>query len=126
AKQLDAKYIATFTQSGDSAHRLSRLRPFKPVLAFTPVESVRNQLALAWGIEPVLVPTVAHTDAMTEQVDATLLEKGLVDEGDLVVIAAASPPGQAGSTNLVKVHKVGDLADLGKANDGSKKERIGP
>ncbi len=128
ADQLDAKYIATFTQSGDSAYRLSRLRPFKQVFAFTPDERVRNQLALAWGIEPVLVPTVAHTDAMTEQVDATLLEKGLVDEGDLVVIAAGSPPGQAGSTNLVKVHKVGDLADLGKAESGPgrKRERIGP
>ena len=128
AKQLDAKYIATFTQSGDSAYRLSRLRPAKPVLAFTPVESVRNQLALAWGIEPVLVPMVAHTDAMTEQVDATLLEKGLVEEGDLVVIAAGSPPGQAGSTNLVKVHKVGDLADLGKVvgGDRANREKIGP
>ncbi|WP_449372585.1 pyruvate kinase [Arthrobacter psychrolactophilus] len=128
AKQLDAKYIATFTQSGDSAFRLSRLRPSKPVLAFTPVESVRNQLALAWGIEPVLVPMVSHTDAMTEQVDTTLLEKGLVNEGDLVVIAAGSPPGQAGSTNLVKVHKVGDLADLGKAAAGDRttREKIGP
>ncbi|MBP2414851.1 pyruvate kinase [Arthrobacter stackebrandtii] len=128
ANQLDAKYIATFTQSGDSAHRLSRLRPAKHVFAFTPDERVRNQLALAWGIEPVLVPMVAHTDAMTEQVDTALLEKGVVNEGDLVVIAAGSPPGQAGSTNLVKVHKVGDLADLGKAGvgGGATREKIGP
>ncbi|MFC8303695.1 pyruvate kinase [Specibacter sp. NPDC057265] len=128
ADQLDAKYIATFTQSGDSAHRLSRLRPAKQVFAFTPDEHVRNQLALAWGIEPVLVPMVAHTDAMTEQVDATLLEKSLVAEGELVVIAAGSPPGQAGSTNLVKAHKVGDLADSGKSVNGvwPNKEKIGP
>ncbi|RAN69347.1 pyruvate kinase [Bacillus sp. SRB_336] len=128
ADQLEAKYIATFTQSGDSARRLSRLRPARQVFAFTPVEQVRNQLALTWGIEPVLVPMVAHTDAMTEQVDHTLLEKGLVSEGDMVVIAAGSPPGQAGSTNLVKAHKVGDLADIGKGADGVplNREKVGP
>ncbi|WP_113717608.1 pyruvate kinase [Arthrobacter dokdonensis] len=128
ADQLEAKYIATFTQSGDSARRLSRLRPSRQVFAFTPVEQVRNQLALTWGIEPVLVPMVAHTDAMTEQVDRTLLEKGLVSEGDMVVIAAGSPPGQAGSTNLVKAHKVGDLADIGKGADGVplNREKVGP
>jgi pyruvate kinase len=128
ADQLDAKYIATFTQSGDSARRLSRLRPKKPVFAFTPVEQVRNQLALTWGIQPVLVPMVTHTDAMTEQVDRTLLELDLAQEGDVVVIAAGSPPGQAGSTNLVKVHRVGDLADLGKtaADEAGSREKVGP
>lgn len=127
ADQLNAKYIATFTQSGDSARRLSRLRPSKPVFAFTPDERVRNQMALTWGIEPILVPMVAHTDAMTEQVDLRLLERKLVTEGDLVVIAAGSPPGQAGSTNLLKVHKVGDLADIGKDTEGRplNKERVG-
>src|SRR5450830_1611764 len=63
ADQLDAKYICAFTQSGDSARRLSRLRPIKPVFAFTPVEQVWNQLALTWGIQPVLVQMVDHTDA---------------------------------------------------------------
>src|SRR5450830_263496 len=63
ADQLEAKYICTFTQSGDSARRLSRLRPTRPVFAFTPVEHVWNQLALTWGIQPVLVPMVGHTDA---------------------------------------------------------------
>ncbi len=128
ADQLDTKYLATFTQSGDSARRLSRLRPAKPVFAFTPVEQVRNQLALTWGIEPVLVPTVSHTDAMTAQVDRTLLEKGLVSVGDMVVIAAGSPPGQVGSTNLVTVHRVGDLADTGKSANGGPngRETVGP
>ncbi|BCW44654.1 pyruvate kinase [Arthrobacter sp. StoSoilB5] len=125
ADQLDAKYICTFTQSGDSARRLSRLRPVKPVFAFTPVEHVWNQLALTWGIQPVLVPTVGHTDEMTAQVDRSLLDMKIVDEGDLVVIAAGSPPGQAGSTNLLKVHKVGDLADTSQI-DASRKEPVGP
>jgi pyruvate kinase len=125
ADQLDAKYICTFTQSGDSARRLSRLRPVKPVFAFTPVEHVWNQLALTWGIQPVLVPTVGHTDEMTAQVDRSLLDMKIVDEGDLVVIAAGSPPGQAGSTNSLKVHKVGDLADTSQI-DASRKEPVGP
>ncbi len=127
ADQLDAKYICTFTQSGDSARRLSRLRPLKPVFAFTPVEQVRNQLALTWGIQPVLVDMVNHTDAMTAQVDRSLLERGLVKNDDLVIIAAGSPPGQVGSTNLLKAHKVGDQADTGvTSGNGRVKEKVGP
>jgi pyruvate kinase len=127
ADQLDAKYICTFTQSGDSARRLSRLRPIKPVFAFTPVEHVWNQLALTWGIQPVLVAMVGHTDEMTAQVDRSLLDMGLVEDGDLVVIAAGSPPGKAGSTNSLKVHKVGDLADTSRLGDAAeKKEKLGP
>jgi pyruvate kinase len=123
ADQLNARYVCTFTQSGDSARRLSRLRPVKPVFAFTPVESVWNQLSLTWGIQPVLVPMVAHTDAMTEQVDKSLLERDLAQNGDVVVIAAGSPPGQAGSTNSLKVHTVGDSADFGAPRT---REKVGP
>ncbi|PNH82944.1 pyruvate kinase [Arthrobacter sp. AFG20] len=127
ADQLDAKYICTFTQSGDSARRLSRLRPIKPVFAFTPVEHVWNQLALTWGIQPQLVAMVGHTDEMTAQVDRSLLDMGLVEDGDLVVIAAGSPPGKAGSTNSLKVHKVGDLADTPRLGEAAeKKEKLGP
>jgi pyruvate kinase len=127
ADQLDAKYICTFTQSGDSARRLSRLRPIKPVFAFTPVEHVWNQLALTWGIQPQLVATVGHTDEMTAQVDRSLLDMGLVEDGDLVVIAAGSPPGKAGSTNSLKVHKVGDLADTPRLGEAAgKREKLGP
>ncbi|MBG0740681.1 pyruvate kinase [Paeniglutamicibacter antarcticus] len=125
ADQLDAKYICTFTQSGDSARRLSRLRPVKPVFAFTPVEQVWNQLSMTWGIQPLLVPMVRHTDEMIEQVDKILLEKKLAEENDVVVIAAGSPPGQAGSTNTLKVHKVGDLADFTQSGT-STKEKVGP
>ncbi|MHA7277165.1 pyruvate kinase [Arthrobacter sp. HLT1-21] len=128
ADQLDAKYICTFTQSGDSARRLSRLRPTKPVFAFTPVQSTLNTMAMIWGIQPMLVPFVEHTDQMTAQVDRMLLEQGLVEPNDLVVIAAGSPPGQAGSTNSIKVHKVGDIADAGQLPSGytPNKEKVGP
>ncbi|MDN4611748.1 pyruvate kinase [Arthrobacter burdickii] len=127
--QLDAKYICTFTQSGDSARRLSRLRPKKPVFAFTPVQSTLNTMSLIWGIQPKLVEFVEHTDQMTAQVDRVLFEQGLVEVDDLVVIAAGSPPGQAGSTNSLKVHRVGDITDAGQLPDGHTsyiKEGVGP
>ncbi|KAD3633046.1 pyruvate kinase [Arthrobacter yangruifuii] len=126
--QLDAKYICTFTQSGDSARRLSRLRPSKPVFAFTPVEETYRYMTLFWGVAPMLVEFAEHTDQMTAQVDRTLLEEGLVEDNDLVVIAAGSPPGQAGSTNSLKVHRVGDIADAGQRYEGQEriKEKVGP
>jgi pyruvate kinase len=124
AEQLEARYICTFTQSGDSARRLSRLRPVKPLFAFTPLESTRNFMALFWGITPLLVEFAPHTDQMTAQVDRVLFGAGLVELDDLVVIAAGSPPGTAGSTNMVKVHRVGDLADAG--GNLPRREKVGP
>jgi len=78
------------------------------VLAFTPVQAVRSQLALTWGIETFLTETVEHTDEMVMQVDRSLLEIGRVDEGDTVVIVAGSPPGIPGSTNALRIHRMGD------------------
>lgn len=108
AHQLRAHSICTFTQSGDSARRLFRLRPTRPLYAFTPTEDVRNQLTLAWGIHPLLAPAPAHTDEMTAHIDAVLLDEGLAASGDLVVMVAGAPPGIPGSTNLIKLHQVGE------------------
>ncbi|WP_042383733.1 pyruvate kinase [Streptacidiphilus melanogenes] len=104
---LHAKYLVAFTQSGDTARRLSRYRSPIPVLAFTYEPAVRSQLALTWGVETFLGPFVGTTDEMIDQVDAALLAIGRCDVGDIVVITAGSPPGLAGSTNLVRVHHVG-------------------
>jgi pyruvate kinase len=98
----------TFTQSGDSAKRLSRIRSKLPMLAFTPLQTTRSQLALTWGIETYLVPRTQHTDQMAMQVDESLLENGLCVEGDTVVIVAGSPPGIKGTTNALRVHRIGD------------------
>jgi len=105
---VGAKFLVTFTQSGDSAKRLSRIRSKLPMLAFTPVQATRSQLTLAWGIETYLVPTVTHTDQMARQVDESLLQSGRCVDGDTVVIVAGSPPGIPGSTNAVRVHHIGD------------------
>ena len=108
AERIGAKYLVAFTQSGDSARRMSRLRGSIPILAFTPVAAVRSQLALSWGIETFLTQPVEHTDEMVRQVDEQLLQIGRVSEGDLVVIIAGAPPGIPGSTNALRIHRMGD------------------
>jgi pyruvate kinase len=108
ADRIGAKYLVAFTQSGDSARRLSRYRGSIPMLAFTPVPVVRSQLALSWGVETFLGEPVEHTDEMVAQVDEHLLRVGRVHEGDLVVIIAGSPPGIPGSTNALRIHRMGE------------------
>jgi pyruvate kinase len=104
---LDVKALATFTQTGDTARRLAALHPRQPLLAFTVDGRVRSQLALSWGVETFLVPSVSHTDDMVRQVDFSLLSIGRLKEGDRVVVVAGSPPNTVGSTNLIRVHEVG-------------------
>jgi len=108
ADRIGAKYVVAFTQSGDSARRLSRYRGAIPVLAFTPEDKVRSQLSLTWGVETFRTAPVEHTDEMVRQVDEQLLQIGRVEEGDLVVIIAGSPPGIPGSTNALRIHRMGD------------------
>ena len=100
-----------FTQSGDSARRLAMIRGHIPVLAFSPEQSTRSQLAMTWGVETFKTVDVEHTDEMVRQVDEQLLEIGRVVEGDTVVIIAGSPPGIPGSTNALRVHQMGDAVN---------------
>lgn len=108
AEFVEAKYLCVFTQSGDSARRMSRIRSHIPMFAFTPIEGIRRRMALTWGIRAFLVDSVTHTDAMFRQVDDTLLELGLAEVGDVVVVISGSPPGTSGSTNDMRVHHIGD------------------
>ncbi|WTO37862.1 pyruvate kinase [Streptomyces achromogenes] len=105
---LGAKFLVAFTQSGDTARRLSRYRSPIPLLAFTPEPATRSQLSLTWGTETYLGPHVDSTDAMVDQVDELLLRYGRCQKGDIVVITAGSPPGVSGSTNMVRVHHIGE------------------
>lgn len=107
-ERLNAKALVAFTQSGDTVRRLARLHTPLPLLAFTPLPEVRSQLALTWGTETFIVPTVNSTDAMIHQVDVALLSMERYQKGDLVVIVAGSPPGTVGSTNLIHVHRIGE------------------
>ncbi|MFF0202908.1 pyruvate kinase [Streptomyces sp. NPDC005017] len=108
---LGARFLVAFTQSGDTARRLSRYRSPIPLLAFTPDPATRSQLSLTWGAETFLGPSVDTTDAMVAQVDELLLKYGRCEKGDTVVITAGSPPGVSGTTNLVRVHHIGDGSD---------------
>jgi pyruvate kinase len=108
---LGAKYLVTFTQSGDSARRISRLRSRLPILAITPEEGTYNRLALSWGIEPLISPMVKHTDDMVLQADRILIETKRAAIGEQVMIIAGAPPGIPGSTNAMRVHTVGDAVN---------------
>jgi pyruvate kinase len=105
---VDAKYLVAFTQSGDSARRMSRLRSPIPILAMTPEIGTYNRLALSWGVESMLTPIVGATDEMVKLVDTVLIDSGRAQLGDQVMIVAGSPPGIPGSTNAMRVHRVGD------------------
>jgi len=107
-KIVDAKFLVAFTKSGDSARRMSRLRSPIPILALTPDVATYNQLALSWGIESMITPMVNHTDEMVKQVDTLLVESGRGSVGENVMIVAGSPPGIPGSTNAMRVHRIGD------------------
>lgn len=108
AEAVGAVFLVAFTVSGDSAKRLSRYRGPIPILAFTPEARTRSQLALTWGVETFQGAEVEHTDEMVRQVDEALIHIGRVKEGDLVVIIAGSPPGIPGSTNALRIHRMGD------------------
>ena len=108
AEFVEAKYVCVFTEGGDSARRMSRLRFRIPMKAFTPNPHVQRRMSLTWGIESFLVKSVTHTDAMYRQVDDVLLGRGLAESGDKVVVISGSPPGVSGGTNDIRVHTVGD------------------
>jgi pyruvate kinase len=108
AELLGSKYVCVFTESGDTLRRVSRLRSRIPVLAFSPNEEVRRRLSLIWGATTFAVDKVTHTDQMVKQVDEIMLESGKCRVGDEVIIVAGSPPGIPGSTNALRVHRVGD------------------
>jgi pyruvate kinase len=105
---MGAQYLAAFTQSGDSARRLARLRSPIPMRAFTPLESTRRQLALVWGVRPYVIELAPNTDEAVRLVDHRLTESGLSAEGDLIVLVSGSPPGHAGTTNTMRLHRIGD------------------
>ena len=106
--QVGAQALVAFTQSGDTARLLAEHRSPIPLLAFTPEAAVRSQLSLVWGVETFLVPSVQHTDEMVRQVDSAMLGLGRMRAGDYVTIVAGSPPATSGSTNALRVWRLGD------------------
>ncbi len=107
AESTGATALAAFTTSGASARLLAAHRCSIPLLAFTSDTAVRSRLALQWGIETFVAPHMHDTDEMVRGVERSLLELQRVAAGDAIVIVAGTPPGAVGSTNTIRVHRVG-------------------
>ncbi len=107
AHSLKAKAIVAFTQSGSTARFISHERPDVPIIALTPHPEVQRRLALCWGVSSRLVRKVETTDEMVEEVEGTLLGDGSVRVNDVLVIVSGAPMWVTGTTNLLKLHRVG-------------------
>lgn len=107
AQDLGAAAIVTPTSSGYTAMAVSKYRPEAVIIATSPSESVMRKLSLTWGVYPVKSKDVETTDDIVNVSVQSILEKGYLKEGDLIVITAGVPVGEAGSTNLIKVHTIG-------------------
>jgi pyruvate kinase len=114
ALDLDAKAIITSTESGYTARMVSKYRPKAPIIAVTPDESVMRRLALVFGVIPVKGEEAANTDEMFEQSINSAMKMGLVHDGDVVVITAGVPVGRSGTTNLIKIHQIGNCVAKGQ------------
>ncbi len=114
AMDLGATSIITVTNSGVTARMVSSFRPDCPIIATTPVEKVYRQLALSWGVIPVLSEQQNSMDDLFDHAVDKSLETGIVKNGDLVVITGGLPVGISGTTNIIKAHLVGHVLAEGK------------
>jgi len=108
ARALKARAIVAFTQSGFSARLISHQRPDVPIIAFTPTVDVRRRLNLSWGVSSRLIRKVETTDDMVEEIENALLRDGSVSINDVIVIISGAPMWVTGTTNLMKLHRVGE------------------
>ncbi|GAB3822205.1 pyruvate kinase [Tessaracoccus terricola] len=106
AERVDARYLVAFTKSGDTARRLSRLRPSIPLLVFSPETTTRQQMTLSWGVNTLVTEDFDNQEDMVARVDRYLREEGLIEIGERIVILSGSPMGVPGKTNNLRVHKV--------------------
>lgn len=113
AGDLQAAAIITSTETGYTARMVAKYRPSCPIVAVTPHAPVLRRLTLVWGVEPLLVGKISNTDEMIETAIEAALAAGLIKAGDLVVITAGVPVGVHGTTNLLKVHTVGNILARG-------------
>lgn len=106
ARDLDAHLIAVSTWSGYTARQVARERPRQPIVALTPNHTTFRRLTLTWGVIPVLVSEQRTTDDALSTVEATVLEFGLAERGELIVVTGGLPLGGDGRTNFIKVHRL--------------------
>ncbi len=109
AQGLNAQAIVVFTSTGSTARLVSRFRPPVPIYAFTAKETVARQLQVSFGVRAVIAPDTGSTDEMLQQLDLMLMQSGSLKNGDTVIFVAGQPIGRPGTTNLLKLHRVGEL-----------------
>ena len=107
ADRLGLSTIVAFTESGTTARLLSKYRSKAAVYAFTPLVETYRKMAVYGGVHPMLLDRVISTDDMIASAERRLLEEGLVEHGEGVVMVAGIPPNQQSSTNLMKLHEIG-------------------
>ena len=107
AREIGARYIVAFTESGRSAMTVSLARPHVPIIAFSPNAKSRRRMALYWGVIPREMPPIHDQDALVDWCSADLMASGLASPGERVVIVYGAPIGVSGSTNAIRVHVIG-------------------
>jgi pyruvate kinase len=109
ARELNAKAIFTFTQSGTTALLVSKYRPVCPIIGATMSQRIARRMSLYWGVHSVVSRKISSVQSLVEDVDKMLLETRMVKKDDVVVITTGVPIGLSGSTNMMKIHRVGTL-----------------
>ncbi len=120
AYSLGAKAIFVFTHSGSTARLLARLKPQMPVIALTPSEETYHQLALVWGITPVLCTSTCTLEEAFSTASKFALHYHLVSYGDLVIVTAGSPLWVPGTTNMILIESIGDVLVRGHMGYGQR------
>jgi len=122
ACDVGATYLVAFTTSGSTACQVARFRPPMPIIACTPSDEVARQLNAQWGVDPVKVRLFDRLEEMIKAVDRALIDKSLARRGQVVVVLAGSPIGVAGTTNVIKLHRVGSALPASRRR-GSRSRR---
>lgn len=134
SEQLHAKAIVACTASGNTSRAISKFRPETNIIACTTTERVARSLSTSWGVYPVVIKEAKYTDELIDRAIVAALQNGYVEQGDSIVLTAGIPLGVSGSSNLIKVHVIGDILSsgtgignksvIGKVCIGSTKEEI--
>lgn len=113
ARELDARAIISCTSSGNTSRIISKFRPRTNIIAATTTDRVARQLSVVWGVYPLVIQEAHETDELIERAIVGGLSEGYLEEGDLTVVTAGVPLGVSGSSNLIKVHVIGDIITSG-------------
>ena len=106
SQAIRAKAIVAFTQTGSTALLISSYRPETEILGLTPHPHVLGRLALYWGVQPILMKEIAHVDQLIRELEDLLLERGLVEQGDNLIVLTGAPIVERGHTSLMKLHQI--------------------